>query len=72
MKRLTVRRLVGKDTMYFAGHGSRELIRAVGGHPQWSRIYQAYMTSTRRGSDAIALAELEGYQVDFSEFGGAA
>lgn len=72
MKRLTVRRLVGKDTVYFAGYGSRELIKAVGGKPYWVRSQHAWMTSVRRGSDAIALAEAEGYVIDYAEIGGAA
>lgn len=74
MKRLTARRLIGKDTLYIAGYGTRELIKAVGGNPQWSRTQHAWMTSVRRGSDAIAFAESKGYDVDYSEieFGGAA
>lgn len=72
MKRLTVRRLVGKDTVFITGYRSRELIYAVGGKPLWNRTYQAWMTGVRRGSDVIALAELEGYEVHYDEFGGAA
>jgi hypothetical protein len=70
MKRLTVRRLIGKDTIYLSGYGSRGLIEAVGGKPFWVRSQRAWMTSVRRGSDAIALAETEGYVVEFAEIGG--
>jgi hypothetical protein len=71
MRRLTARRLVGKDSMFLSGYGSRDLIVAVGGKPFWVRSRHAWMTSVRRGSDAIALAEAEGYVVDYAEIGGA-
>lgn len=67
MKRLVARRVIEKDAIYLAGHGSRDLLIAVGSKARWSRPQRAWVTSVRRGSDAIALAELRGYDVEYTE-----
>ena len=71
MKKLTVRRLRGRDTVYVSGWGARDLIVDCLGRPQWSNQQSAWMTNVRVGSDVVAVAEEMGYEVTFVEVGDA-
>lgn len=65
-KTLVAKRLENRDSMFIRGFRSRELIGECGGHPQWSRTHGAWMTNVRVGSDVIAAAEADGYEVVFA------
>jgi hypothetical protein len=52
---------------FVSGHGSRALIVSCGGKPQWSRRRKAWCTSESIALDVLALAEHEGYAVDYTQ-----
>ena len=72
MRTIRVKELAGRDSMFIAGHNARTLIVECGGRPMWSRTHQAWMTSVRIGSDVVARAEADGWDVKYAvlEVGG--
>lgn len=68
-RRIRVRQLEGRDSMFISGWTARQLIVIAGGKPQWSRRRAAWMTNVRIGSDVIALAEHDGISVTFERVG---
>ena len=51
---------------FVSGWGSRDMIVACGGRPMWARHRKAWATSESIALDVLAMAEHEGYSVEFA------